>query len=198
MKKALLLLPLLILFIPLNKLNGGSDKIYWSSDTQLNWKDFKKEVPKSSKARTHGQVGIDILNDQKDDHTIEVSVYAYFLKSGSSKPNTDMQKDDALHHEQYRFNLAEVYARMLRKQLGDSTFKAIGKYFVVAAKITKAISKELSDEQHKYDAEVGTPIRDTAQQRWDKYIDAELLKYGENADPKMDVTFEKKITEDIK
>lgn len=198
MKKLFLSLLVVMLFIPVNAIIGGGDKIYWSSDTELIWKDFKKEVPKTSKAKTHGQVGIDILNDQKDDHTMEVSIYAYFLKSGSSKPDLDGQTDDALHHEQYRFNLAEVYARMLRKQLGDSTFKTMGKYFVVASKLTKQLSKELSDEQHKYDGEIGTPTKDTAQQRWDKYIDAELLKYAENADPKLEVTFEKKITEEIK
>lgn len=198
MKRLIHLLPLLILFIPFGVIVAGGDKIYWSEDTQLIWKDFKKEVPKNSKAKAHGQVGIDILNDEKDDHTMELSVYAYFLKSGSSKPDEAGQTDEALHHEQYRFNLAEVYARMLRKRLGDSTFKTSGKYFVVASKITKQLSKELSDEQHKYDEEVGTPIRDTAQQRWDKNIDARLLQYGQNADPKQDITFEKKITENAK
>lgn len=198
MKKLFIIVLIASLFIPVNEMFGGGDKIYWSADGELTWKDFKKEVPKTSKSKTHGQVGIDIDNDQKDDNTLEVSVFAYFLKSGSSKPDMDGQTDEALHHEQYRLNLAEVYARMLRKQIGDSTFKTVGKYYVVASKLTKQLSKDLSEEQHKYDDETKMSANDTAQQRWDKYIDDQLQKFTENGEPKFEVTFEKKITKAIK
>ena len=197
MKKLLAIL-LLALVMPINTMLGGGDKIYWTSDVQLTWKDFKKEVPKTSKSKNHGFVGIDIDNGQKDDNTLQVTVHAYFLKSGSSKPDEAGQTDEALHHEQYRFNLAEVYARKIKKQISDSTFKTAGKFYVVASKITKQASKDCSDAQHRYDDETKNGAIDTAQSRWDKYIDGQMQKYSAYDESSMDVTVEKKITKDIK
>ena len=50
----------------------------------------------------------------------------------------------------------------------------------------------------EYDDETKMSANDTAQQRWDKYIDDQLQKFTENGEPKFEVTFEKKITKAIK
>jgi hypothetical protein len=200
MKKLLAIVSLVLICMPLNTMFGGGDKIFWSADNMLTWKDFKKEIPKNSKTKSHGFVGIDIDPEKKDndDYTLQVTIHAYFLKPSSERPDKDEQSDDALHHEQKRFDLAEVYARKLRKQISDSTFKTAGKFYVVASKITKQLTKECGEEGKLYDEQTKNGTIDTAQSRWDKYIDGMLQKYGGSEDVEMDVTVEKKITKDIK
>jgi hypothetical protein len=200
MKKLLAIVALVLICMPLNTMFGGGDKIFWTSDGMLTWKDFKKEIPKNSKTKSKGSVSIDIENEKKenDDFTLQVTIHAYFLKPNSEKPDKDGQTDDALHHEQKRFDLAEVYARKLRKQISDSTFKTAGKYYVVASKIFKQLTKECGEEGKLYDEQTKNGTIDTAQSRWDKYIDGMLQKYGGSEDAQMDVTVEKKITQDIK
>ena len=145
MKKLLAIVSLVLICMPLNTMFAGGDKIFWSSDTMLTWKDFKKEIPKNSKTKSHGFVGIDIDPEKKDndDYTLQVTIHAYFLKPSSEKPDKDEQSDDALHHEQKRFDLAEVYARKLRKQISDSTFKTAGKFYSPLLRARLLLSRRL-------------------------------------------------------
>jgi len=194
MKKVLAVLCFILLVFPFNSMFGGSDAIYWSDTKQITWKDFKKDQ-KSPKHKTHSAIGILILPEQKDDQTMIANVYAAFNKENSGKSDADGQTDDALHHEQVRFDLAEVHARMERKQLPDSSYKTIGRFYSIAQKVNKQANKEFNDESAKYDEETKMGANDTAQQRWDKYVQAQLDKYSDlTAATPVELTIEKKIT----
>jgi len=196
MKKVYLLAALFVacILFPYGTMLGGSDVVQWSDVKQINWKDFKKDQ-KSPKHKTHSAIGIEIKPEQKDDNTMIANVYAEFNKENSGKPDADGQTDEALHHEQLRFDLAEVHARMERKQLPDSTYKTIGKFYMIAQKINKQANKEFLEESAKYDEETKMGTNDSAQQRWDKYVADQLSKYSDlTAETPVELTIEKKIT----
>lgn len=197
MKKVLGVLFVVLMLIPVNEILGGGKDLYWSDIKQLTWKDYKKTVDKHSKRKAKSNMGIVILPAQKDDQTMIANVYAVFNTETSTKPNEDGQTDDALHHEQIRFDLAELHARMERKQLPDSTYKTIGKFYMIAQKINKQANKDFMDESKKYDEETKFGDDAAAQKKWDQYVQDELNKYGDNTgDDGIELSIEKKITKE--
>jgi hypothetical protein len=195
MKKVLVALLFILICFPLQTMLGGVDGINWSDTKQLTWKNFKKDVGKSSKHKTHSAIGILITPEQKDDQTMIAEVVASFNMENSSKPDPDGQTDDALHHEQTRFDLAEVHARMERKVLPDSIYKTIGKFYIIAQKINKQANKDFMDESAKYDDETKMGSDADAQNKWDKDVQSRLEKFSAySADNEVELSIEKKIT----
>lgn len=81
-----------------------------------------------------------------------VTVEAWFDNQGSYFKHGD---DDpgVLAHEQVHFDIAEVYARMLRKRIDETSF--IGRDFnSVLHDLHMAVMREMSVEQDRYDASV--------------------------------------------
>jgi hypothetical protein len=195
MKKVLLVAAIVMLCLPIENMLAGSDIINWDPVKQLTWKDYRKEEQKTGKHKTHSAIGIVIEPEQKDDQTMIANVSAEFNKLNSSKPDADAQTEDALHHEQLRFDLAEVHARMERKQLPDSTYKTIGKFYQIAQRINKQANKDFLEESAKYDDETKNGTDADAQKKWDKYVADQLGKYSDlTADQKVEIPIEKKIT----
>ena len=197
MKKVLGVLFVVLMLIPANIMLGRSKDLYWSDVTQLSWKDYKKSADKHSKRKAKSNMGIVILPSQKDDHTMLANVYAVFNTETSTKPNEDGQTDDALHHEQIRFDLAELHARMERKQLPDSTYKTTGKFYVIAQKINKEANKAFMEESKKYDEETKFGDDAAAQKKWDQYVQDQLNKFGDyTGDNAIELEIEQKITKE--
>ncbi len=132
--------------------------------------------------------------EQKDDNTMIANVYAEFNRENSQKPNADGQTDEALHHEQLRFDLAEVYARKERKQLPDSTYKTVGKFYIIAQHINKQLNKDFEAESAKYDSATKFGTDADAQQKWDKDVSDRLGQLSSyTADDKVELSIEKAI-----
>jgi len=195
MKKVYVVLFFVLASFPFSSMLGNGDQIYWDAMKQITWKDFKKDEPKTGKHKVKSALGILILPEQKDDQTMIANVYAAFNKENSARPDADGQTDDALHHEQTRFDLAEVHARMERKQLPDSTYKTIGKFYIIAQRINKQANKDFMDESAKYDDETKMGTDAAGQKKWDQYVQDQLTKYSSyTSDDKIELPIEKKIT----
>jgi|SRR5581483_4605618 len=194
MKKVFIVAFFVLLAYPFNLMFGGSDIIQWSDVKQLTWKDFKKDNGKSPKPKLKSSIGIVIEPEQKDDNTMIANVYAEFNKENSSKPNSEGQTDEALHHEQLRFDLAEMYARKERKQLPDSAYKTVGKFYIIAQHINKQINKDFLTESAKYDEETKNGSDATAQEKWDKDVSDRLGQLSSyTSDDKVELNIEKAI-----
>lgn len=194
MKKVLAVIFFVLLIFPFKTMLGGGDMIQWSDVKPLVWKNFKKDESKSSKHKTHSAIGIVIEPEEKDAQTMVANVYAEFDMEKSSKPDPDGQTDDALHHEQTRFDLAEAYARKERKQLPDSTYKTVGKFQQIAQHINKQANKDFLEESAKYDEETKNGTDDAAQKKWDKDISDRLTQLSSyTADDKVELNIEKGI-----
>jgi len=150
------------------------NKILWTPDFLLQWKDFTGRVKKTgtSIALTAGSIEYSFMDNKP-------GVFAYFVKNKSWYIRKTAS-DYLLRHEQYHFNIAELYARKIRKQIIESNLAKDAK------KLDKAFKKnfrEFSAFQRKYDEETNHSIIEEEQERWENEIDRQLAELDDFADP---------------
>lgn len=148
------------------------NEIVWSNTYKLSWEDFSGEpnYRHRSDALTSSSIYFGYRFDGK--RTYDVEVYASFFKDKSwikeESPNGYL-----LRHEQGHFDLTEIYARKLRKELtryaqnGRSLEKNYDRIFDKYFQL-------LEKEQDAYDHETHHSLDRSTQQKWDKYISDEL------------------------
>jgi len=154
-------------------------KFDWSADRKLNWEDYKgtpaPDRDTNVAARTSCRFGIRI--DTMYASGIRVVVTNEFICHQSSvRPG---RKTPALlAHEQLHFDLCEVYARMLRKQLANTelTPANINKVSTDTFLETYKIYKE---SQWAYDEETLHGLKPQAQAHWKERIEKELAALDE-------------------
>ena len=156
-------------------ISKDTDKILWSKDYQLQWKDFKGPVkdPNGMSAMTSC-----IVEPQKDKEG-KVSISCYFDKRTSWRIKKQ-ETDNLLRHEQYHFNLTEVYTRKIRKEFIEKKVDYASKDF---DKIFKIIWKECEKAQKKYDKETKHSKVSEEQLRWEKDIDDQLQELNDFSNP---------------
>lgn len=154
-------------------------KIYWSENVKLNWGNFKSKI-----------------NNQRGDNVVAYTncgwIYSYVKSSNPKVPvkikiqtvfNEDKSwkdvkriNDYVLLHEQKHFDVAEVYARKLRKEISEKikTSSDFDKYFKT---IYNIILKEYQDFQRKYDGETRNGMLEDKQSEYNRIIAEELENY---------------------
>lgn len=158
-----------------NKREGND--ILWSSNRPLTWADFKGPIKKSNKMQAAMiATGISMeleSNETNDSLLVSVKAYAYKRDSWKDKSATS---DYLLNHEQMHFNITELYARMLRKEI--SNLNLFGKKLTSEInKQYKIIMKKLVIRQKLYDSETNHSIDKEQQERWNQMINEALIKY---------------------
>lgn len=146
----------------------------WSPDRKLTWEDFKgkpdRHLDTNIAARSSCRFGIRV--DTSNASNVTVVVTNEFIRNQSSvRPN---RKTPALlAHEQLHFDLCEVYARILRKQLSNTKLSVLNANRV-ATDIFLEVYKTYKERQWAYDDETHHGLEPTAQQRWAQSIEKEL------------------------
>lgn len=172
-------------FHPLNSLKGifemhlyllilltffqSSRTIEWNQERKLTWEDFKgkPEINSTKAALTyssiHAQFG---YNDKALQYTITCTFDG--MKSWGRIKN-----DYILAHEQGHFDLTEVFARKLNKNLSEYRFnkKTVGDDI---NKIYQSVVDELTSVQQKYDRETDHSRDFPLQAQWNRTIDSLL------------------------
>lgn len=156
-------------------ISKDTDKIVWSKEYQLQWKDFKGPV---KDANGMSAMTSCIVEPQKDKEG-KVSISCYFDKKTSWRIKKQ-ETDNLLRHEQYHFNLAEVFTRKIRKELIEQKTDYASKDF---DKIFKKIWKECEKAQKKYDKETNHSKVTEEQSRWEKDIDNQLQELNDFSNP---------------
>lgn len=176
MKRILLILGLINLSAFLNKTIAG-DTLFWRNSSRLTWNDFKGKPGKSPTGTgSYIMLDYDLTNDA---NTFKTKVNAYFLKdiSWSQFKNNDT----LLQHEQLRFDMAELFARKLRKafseyQYNSATVMQDVKKIFNEIKEARLAMNELYNKETKYATDWN------AQQAWNQKISAELDKLSNFAE----------------
>ncbi len=152
----------------------SQEAVRWTSDFRLNWEDFKGTVPESSAAAATTSSGISYdfsTYYEGNQLKIDVRVFTYFYPSRSwYKPK--ISNEVTLAHEQLHFDITELYARKMRKQLANTQFSENVKEEV--RKIYSANLRQLNDFQNKYDAETNYSRNLPVQNRWFTEIEKAL------------------------
>ena len=147
----------------------------WKAIRPIQWTDFKAKPDTTVHYYAVTSSGIDMSGQAK---TVGNQSYIKFHVTANFDFNKSWVKiekasDELLRHEQYHFNISELHARILRKELSllDKT----------DPKILKKVNK-LFDQVHAssikmqelYDEETNHSINELAQEEWEKKIDKQL------------------------
>ncbi len=170
----------ILAFTTINKADEPATKphkIHWCEGDQLKWNDFKGRVPamSSSAAQTAYEIGFDIDMDGRE---FEFIVTCNFLPHKSWVRKKDAN-DHILRHEQLHFDIAEIYARKMRKELKE-THITVNNLQSKADKIYEKNWNALTKMQRDYDRETNHSINKKEQAEWDAKITKlleENLKY---------------------
>lgn len=152
---------------------SNEETIEWSASRKLNWGDYKATPNPSSDAAatTTTYVGIEykISNDN----------FSYFIHCRFSKDRSwGLHKTDyILSHEQGHFDIAELFARKLHKEMSNYVFnkKSFQKDL---KKIYNSIMEERESLQNQYDKETNHSINKEKQAEWLKKIQSLLNEYS--------------------
>ncbi len=169
MMKKLLPVILLSWFLSATGQGKNEELIQWNEDQKLTWADYKGKVQTGSDAAasTATYLGIE-YNFNKNGFGYKITCSFSKTKSWGSH-----KTDYILGHEQGHFDIAEIFARKLNKQMSEyvfnkNTFKADLK------NIYMKLTAEKDDFQNQYDKETNHSINQEKQAEWLKKIREEL------------------------
>ena len=151
--------------------------IDWSASQRLTWHDYKGSPNPNSDAAASTTTYLGI------DYSITSTNYSYKIQSRFSKTRSwGLHKSDyILSHEQGHFDIAEVFARKLNKEMSKYKFNK-KTYQKDLHKIYEDVTKEKEEVQNDYDSETRHSINRRKQAEWLKKIEEMLEEYNEYAD----------------
>lgn len=158
-------------------------EIMWSADRKLQWSDFKADH--SPYGNIDGIAAATMCGITFETNRVTNFKKAKFFvrtvfdvkKSWVSK--SGMNSPEVLEHEQKHFDLCEVYARRLYKELTEAN---ISVYTMEQANaIFKKVYDEYNERQYQYDIETNHSTIADAQERWNKAIEEEIALLSDYA-----------------
>ncbi|MEM6842495.1 MAG: hypothetical protein AAF632_09745 [Bacteroidota bacterium] len=152
-------------------------EIQWSSDRKLTWADFKgmPTIVSNSNVGAQSYCGFGFQSNYVTAFSkAKIFVHATFDCNLSWVRDDQKHRDELLEHEQFHFNLSEVYARKLRKRFSETQLSA-GNINTEANTIFKQIYAEYLNRQELYDFETKHGLDKGQQKRWQFTIRQELL-----------------------
>jgi len=174
-------LVLLIIFLGTNFVcaqhsssNELDSLIFWSESELLTWNDFKKNKKREINKNAISEIGLRFIPVFNNDVIHRLEVLPFFDKKVS---RTNIINDYVLKHEQFHFNIAELYARKIRKyfKVMHDKKQRIKDYQLVIDRF----KIEYYSYQNNYDriTKHGASLKE--QKNWEKKINLELehLKY---------------------
>ncbi|MFY8186844.1 MAG: hypothetical protein ACOVLC_02680 [Flavobacterium sp.] len=155
----LLLLVFLSHFILSAQVKYENDSIIiWNKQRKINWDDFKSETKSDvltyQEALAYISLSIKFYPKEISCETLaNVKIVAVMNKMKSWVGVKTEDKDGGLNHEQTHFNIAELYARKIRKEISDYLIDNKCNMQNVA-EIYHKLSREHLKVQYLYDKEV--------------------------------------------
>lgn len=147
----------------------------WRAHRPLIWEDFRGHPQPATGVDAVSSCGIRCDPELRRDGSLRFSVNAYFSHDDSWVDGRDAS-DYLLVHEQRHFDLAELYARKLRKELQATRFQR-GKLNQQIQQAYDRNFRAYKKAQHTYDSESAHSTDLEAQKRWDRWIQDELYRH---------------------
>lgn len=148
--------------------------IHWEESNPLSWNNFIGRTKSGSSISALTASAIEYAYECKG-NSIDVTVKAIFIPE-ESWVKADAMNDYVLGHEQLHFDITEIYARKLRKELESklTTCRDISRIESIAS----VVIKEWKKEQAKYDADSRHSMDKELQALWEEKVfnDLELYK----------------------
>ncbi len=142
----------------------------WNDSVPLKWSDFQgkalENAPEAAMTSSQVEYSLFIKDSQADTGYVWSVKAKFFPKLSWSKK--DKQSNYILKHEQMHFAITELYARLLRKRLGELSGKNKTKANFKAT--AKEVMQLWSMEQNTYDLETRHSIDEAKQAEWNQII----------------------------
>lgn len=150
--------------------------INWSPTERLQWSDFKGRPESGSPAvaMTHSGFQTFPTNEKIGDRTyVRTKVVAQFDCHESWVRSSEKNNDYALKHEQGHFDISEIFARKLAKELNKRPI-SVYSYNEIMGNTYDRIFSEMSDFQIRYDNETRHSLDRPKQAQWNQLIAEQL------------------------
>ncbi len=138
----------------------------WNVNRSLSWSDFRGPIDQDSNAAATTASGISYsfsTYSQKGEMKVDYNVQAFFYPTKSwYKP--DLCTDVTLSHEQLHFDISELFARKMNREMAVTAFTKSVKAEVKS--IYRKTLRELNSFQNIYDTETNFSRNLAAQQEW--------------------------------
>lgn len=145
------------------------NSIAWDSNRKLTWTDFRCSPDPNSLYASVTDWAISCIYNYTA-HGFQVDVKCTFDKNASW---TRSNSAYILKHEQGHFDIAEVFARKLRKEIAQAQFDPQTASLVIN-KLYDNVTKECINEQDQYDDETEHSVNEEKQKEWEIKIAADL------------------------
>ena len=166
----------LVLFSQSSLSQNKDEKIQWSEARPLNWEDFMAQPDESVSYSANTNSGISYTwnySTASGEPVLEHEVFSNFYPNRSWVKEIK-EKEYLLAHEQLHFDISELHARKLRRELENYE---IGRTIRLDLKrIYNRIEAERSRMQNRFDKETSHSKNREAEMRWREFIASELEK----------------------
>jgi hypothetical protein len=146
-----------------------NSELLWDEGHKLEWQDFRGTINPKSRADAAATVSIRAMPYKKN-RALHYHVDAVFIRDHSwcKSPSTDL-----LAHEQLHFDIAELYARKIRRKISD--YKRLGiKDVKMYNKAIQEILTESNEADMRYDRETVHGAIAKRQTNWEEMVRLEL------------------------
>lgn len=165
---------ILSLFIPLQ--DDKDEYLIWSSNTHLNWSYFKGKPILNSE---HSAVTWTLIKRETksiSDNEWILSISTLFIVNESWVKSNKIDSN-LLSHEQLHWDIAELFARKLRKKISNHKSQNIDSTTFFINKEYDKMLIEKRSFQDKYDYETNFSINHSKQKVWNNLIHKKLKEY---------------------
>jgi hypothetical protein len=159
-------------------LASGERYMEWEPDRKLTWDDFGGAPDNASTFKAYTKSKL-IASWACEGDIFTFTAIAKFDKAGSWKK--DVLTDHLLAHEQLHFDLAELYARKMRKHF-SKLLDGCGLTTDEIKEQASAIQTEWEKREKQYDEETEHSKNREEQARWQQMVSSELKLLSKYAD----------------
>lgn len=149
----------------------------WSASRKLTWADYQARPDPDSDAAASTTTYLSI------EYNISNTSFSFKIESRFSKTRSwGLHKTDyILSHEQGHFDIAEIFARKLHKEMSEYTFNK-KTYQKDLKKIYDTVTEEKTEMQNNYDRETNHSINKREQAEWLRKIKEMVEEYKNYSD----------------
>jgi hypothetical protein len=167
---------------------GIDGEVFWEAERKLTANDFKRKMSDEDQYFSGGTSARIACSYFRSDTGLTAQITSIF-SGHDSFLRQDRNLPKILKHEQIHFDICEIYAREIRKQLSLTTFDSCSFKEGLNALCFKAI-QEMESRQACFDEEISnTPVRKNAIALWNRQIRLELLQLIDYSKPVVPVKF---------
>jgi hypothetical protein len=154
------------------------DTIYYAKTRPITWADFKDTRPITSKYTAAVMPGLGFTEQtsiNKGIITVHIEMKVYLPKS-ASWVNAGGQNDYNLNHEQRHFDIVKLVSERFKRTMLAEKLPVLNYDGSINVAYFEAL-REMDSLQKQYDDETTHGTNQSAQERWNNYIDKELAVF---------------------